>query len=43
MDKIKQQQKQQTIIEKDYSKYGFREPDESVYKTKKGMSKEIVE
>ncbi len=31
------------VIEKNYSQYGFREPDESVYKTKKGLSKEIVE
>src|SRR3989338_3871543 len=33
----------QIVIEKNYSQYGFREPDESVYKTKKGLSKEIVE
>lgn len=33
----------QIVIEKNYSQYGFREPDESVYRTKKGLSKEIVE
>ncbi len=33
----------QIVLEKNYLKYGFREPDESVYKTKKGLSKEIVE
>ena len=33
----------QIVIEKNYEQYGFREPDESVYKTKKGLSKEIVE
>lgn len=31
------------VIEKNYSQYGFREPDEFVYRTKKGLSKEIVE
>ncbi len=30
------------VIERGYSKYGFKEPDESVYKTKKGLSEEIV-
>lgn len=31
------------LTEKNYSQYGFREPDEFVYRTKKGLSKEIVE
>ena len=31
------------VIEKNYSQYGFREPDEFVYRTEKGLSKEIVE
>lgn len=43
MDKMKQQVKQSIVIERDYSKYGFREPEEYVFKTKKGLSKEIVE
>ncbi|MBI2084567.1 MAG: Fe-S cluster assembly protein SufB [Candidatus Aenigmarchaeota archaeon] len=34
---------QPLVSEKDYSRYGFREPDESVYRTKKGLSREIVE
>ncbi|MBI2544973.1 MAG: Fe-S cluster assembly protein SufB [Candidatus Aenigmarchaeota archaeon] len=31
------------VIEKNYAQYGFREKDESVFRTKKGLSKEIVE
>lgn len=42
MQKPKPQQKPM-VIEKDYSRFGFREADESVYKTKKGLSKKIVE
>lgn len=34
---------EQRILEKVYSQYGFKEPDESFYRTKKGLSKEIVE
>ncbi len=41
MNKTNREEK--PIIEKDYSKYGFKEPDEYIYKTKKGLSKEIVE
>ncbi|MBI2543437.1 MAG: Fe-S cluster assembly protein SufB [Candidatus Aenigmarchaeota archaeon] len=35
--------KQPLVIERDYSRYEVKEPDEFVYKTKKGLSKEIVE
>lgn len=35
--------KQPLVIERDYSRYEVKEPDEFVYKTKNGLSKEIVE
>jgi len=36
-------QKQKLLLEKDYSKYGFKDPEQSVYKTPKGLSAQIVE
>ena len=42
MDKMKQQQKPKLVIERDYSKYGFHEPEEYVYKAKKGLTEEVV-
>lgn len=34
--------KQRIVIEKDYSKYGFKEPEEYVFKTKKGLTEDVV-
>ncbi|MBI2647100.1 hypothetical protein HYW99_01365, partial [Candidatus Woesearchaeota archaeon] len=31
------------VFEKDYSKYGFHDKEEYVFKAKRGLSKEIVE
>src|SRR3989344_7052623 len=36
-------QKQKLLLEKDYSKYGFKDPEQYVYRTPKGLSAEIVE
>lgn len=42
-EKISDQRKQEIILEKDYSKYGFKDPETYVYKTPKGLNEEIVE
>ena len=42
MDKMKTEQRKPIVIERDYSKYGFSEDTEYVYKTKKGLSEEVV-
>lgn len=42
-EKISDQQRQKIILEKDYSRYGFKDPETYIYKTPKGLSAEIVE